>query len=222
MSFSNIFCKFILLFFKTNTNHKITIWQTQTNSFLYVISAVMALVGAKTLKKTILLLHFVACVCLFIVVVVFLSIEESISTSEGEASYIEVFIPFVAVISLMSLPSFLLYRFLVRTSPKEKQEGICDCCYDTAKYSFDVQQQPDPLSQQPQAEKMTKVNEAISQEPKNRIMCLLCFDNYRQVAFLPCGHISCCVSCAETVRKQMGQCPICRQPIKESFRAYLA
>ncbi|CAJ1012879.1 putative Zinc finger, C3HC4 type (RING finger) containing protein [Leishmania naiffi] len=39
-------------------------------------------------------------------------------------------------------------------------------------------------------------------------LCVVCMDQPRCYAFLPCGHISCCQECT----KSLDQCPLCRQP----------
>ncbi|KAG5489547.1 hypothetical protein GH5_00421 [Leishmania sp. Ghana 2012 LV757] len=39
-------------------------------------------------------------------------------------------------------------------------------------------------------------------------VCVVCMDQPRCYAFLPCGHISCCQECT----KSLDQCPLCRQP----------
>lgn len=47
--------------------------------------------------------------------------------------------------------------------------------------------------------------------------CKICFDEQRQVVFLPCGHLVCCKICSNLVKK----CPICRNEIAEVQEIFL-
>nr|CAD7396681.1 unnamed protein product [Timema poppensis] len=44
--------------------------------------------------------------------------------------------------------------------------------------------------------------------------CAVCLDNTCEVIFVPCGHMCCCIKCAELV----GQCPLCRADINQKVR----
>lgn len=46
--------------------------------------------------------------------------------------------------------------------------------------------------------------------------CLLCFSEEKQLACLPCGHLSTCVACGHSVKS----CPICRREIEAFVRIY--
>ncbi|ELT99769.1 hypothetical protein CAPTEDRAFT_30490, partial [Capitella teleta] len=48
-------------------------------------------------------------------------------------------------------------------------------------------------------------NEAM----KESNTCKVCFDAEVNCVFLPCGHLVCCMSCAE----QVSNCPLCRTSI---------
>nr|CAD7586028.1 unnamed protein product [Timema genevievae] len=44
--------------------------------------------------------------------------------------------------------------------------------------------------------------------------CAVCLDDTCEVIFVPCGHMCCCIKCAEL----MGQCPLCRADINQKVR----
>lgn len=46
--------------------------------------------------------------------------------------------------------------------------------------------------------------------------CVICFDDERQVVFLPCSHFLACENCADLLR----ECPNCREPIVQRQRLY--
>jgi hypothetical protein len=51
--------------------------------------------------------------------------------------------------------------------------------------------------------------------------CKVCMDEFIQVAFLPCKHVSCCEECALTLMDNRGaKCPVCQVTIMGSFRVY--
>lgn len=52
---------------------------------------------------------------------------------------------------------------------------------------------------------------------KEQKLCKICLDEDVGVLFEPCGHLCCCASCAAPLK----QCPICRQQIKKSIRAFI-
>lgn len=53
---------------------------------------------------------------------------------------------------------------------------------------------------------------------KEQVMCKICMDKNVSIAFLPCGHLACCIDCAPAMRK----CPMCRVYIKGTVKTYLA
>lgn len=42
--------------------------------------------------------------------------------------------------------------------------------------------------------------------------CVICFTNKKKVAF-NCGHMCTCIACSQQLKRNWGQCPICRGPI---------
>jgi hypothetical protein len=51
----------------------------------------------------------------------------------------------------------------------------------------------------------------------NESTCVICLSDIRNVLLLPCRHLCLCSSCAENLKFQSANCPICRVP----FRALL-
>jgi len=49
--------------------------------------------------------------------------------------------------------------------------------------------------------------------------CLICYDQTRQLAFDPCGHVACCLQCANNISNK--KCPICRKTIKRSLKIHI-
>ena len=47
--------------------------------------------------------------------------------------------------------------------------------------------------------------------------CIVCMEARPEVVFVPCGHLVCCVGCAE----QVVSCPSCRAEIAQRVRTYL-
>ena len=50
--------------------------------------------------------------------------------------------------------------------------------------------------------------------------CVCCMDKERDTIFLPCGHLSCCGTCATKLPK--GKCPICRKKFKDFKKVVLS
>ena len=57
----------------------------------------------------------------------------------------------------------------------------------------------------------------ISLNSSNESTCVICLTDTRNVLLLPCRHLCICESCAENLKFQSANCPICRIP----FRALL-
>jgi hypothetical protein len=53
---------------------------------------------------------------------------------------------------------------------------------------------------------------------EDQTKCTICYDNDREVCFLPCSHTVACFNCAD----QVENCPMCRQPIVEKKRVILS
>ncbi|KAK3603524.1 hypothetical protein CHS0354_027940 [Potamilus streckersoni] len=57
-----------------------------------------------------------------------------------------------------------------------------------------------------------------NQELKDQATCKICLDRDACIVFLPCCHMMSCPQCAPALRK----CPVCRQLIKGTVRAYIS
>ena len=60
---------------------------------------------------------------------------------------------------------------------------------------------------------LQKQNETL----KSNITCKVCMDNKVGMLFLPCRHLICCEPCSDSVI----QCPLCRQRIVGTIKAFL-
>ncbi|KAL0098444.1 hypothetical protein PUN28_018409 [Cardiocondyla obscurior] len=47
-------------------------------------------------------------------------------------------------------------------------------------------------------------------------ICTVCLTNERTHAFVPCGHLACCVTCIK--RLEAKRCPICNDPYETYIR----
>ncbi|XP_059149225.1 E3 ubiquitin-protein ligase mind-bomb-like, partial [Physella acuta] len=48
--------------------------------------------------------------------------------------------------------------------------------------------------------------------------CTICMDSEAVITFVPCGHLTCCGTCAAVI----DNCPICRSPIERRIRTFVA
>ena len=51
-------------------------------------------------------------------------------------------------------------------------------------------------------------------------LCIICLQSRRGSAFMPCGHLVCCVRCAQNVQDINPKCPMCRHDIDGILRVY--
>ena len=50
--------------------------------------------------------------------------------------------------------------------------------------------------------------------------CDVCFDKPKNMAFIPCGHITCCETCSEKIITDRGLCIICNQEVTSALKIY--
>ncbi len=55
---------------------------------------------------------------------------------------------------------------------------------------------------------------------KEDIPCVICHENPKGVACVPCGHVLCCEPCKETFRQQTTRCSLCRAPYQKLIRVF--
>jgi len=72
------------------------------------------------------------------------------------------------------------------------------------------------------SERLEITDEAAVTEENRRLKeartCKICMDHETNTVLLPCGHLSCCESCA----KSLSNCPICRNVIRGTVKTFLA
>jgi len=68
----------------------------------------------------------------------------------------------------------------------------------------------------PQEQVLTPLEEIRQLEESRR--CKRCHREDACVVFMPCGHLVCCVSCADEVE----QCPVCKEFIQERVRSFIS
>lgn len=58
---------------------------------------------------------------------------------------------------------------------------------------------------------------------ESRSECVICYENEKNVAIKPCGHVALCEGCARTLRQSdRPECPICRASIVDILRLYFS
>lgn len=57
----------------------------------------------------------------------------------------------------------------------------------------------------------------VEEEPKN---CVICMDQLKQGAFVPCGHMCCCETCGKEMANK--NCPICRAKVTSFLKIFNA
>ncbi|KAK9704808.1 hypothetical protein RND81_07G012700 [Saponaria officinalis] len=50
--------------------------------------------------------------------------------------------------------------------------------------------------------------------------CVVCWEATVEAASVPCGHVSCCLSCLQEIKDNHGVCPVCRAPIDRVMKLY--
>ncbi|XP_066442507.1 baculoviral IAP repeat-containing protein 7 [Eleutherodactylus coqui] len=76
-------------------------------------------------------------------------------------------------------------------------------------------------STEPQPPKQTETTLSTEEQLrrlKEEKICKVCMDKDVSMVFVPCGHLVVCMDCAPNLR----HCPICREPIRGSVRAFMS
>ena len=79
----------------------------------------------------------------------------------------------------------------------------------------DQTQELESLIKAIQSENRPPVAVLAEPEDPDLIVCIICRLNRRNCQFRPCRHSALCHICAEKIRTDSGDCPICKQPIRE-------
>ena len=73
-----------------------------------------------------------------------------------------------------------------------------------------------PKDRPTMAEILAKLQVAFAAQMFKASECVVCIENEAVMALMPCGHRCACEACAPNLRN----CPMCRQPVRESTRIY--
>ena len=67
--------------------------------------------------------------------------------------------------------------------------------------------------------KCEDIDKKKSRKENSKILnpCVICYEDEKQLACIPCGHLTTCVPCSHSLRI----CPICRKDIEAFVRIYL-
>eukprot|EP00755_Sulcionema_specki_P007548 Sspe_Gene.38555::Locus_18583_Transcript_1_1_Confidence_1.000_Length_1131::g.38555::m.38555 len=77
--------------------------------------------------------------------------------------------------------------------------------------------QPVPENTSPSPERMASRKSQTEDDPKEVLLCRICYANQRDTVVIPCNHLHLCYHCASQVR----ECPICRSLIHKLIKVYL-
>ncbi len=50
--------------------------------------------------------------------------------------------------------------------------------------------------------------------------CVICFDGPKDTLLAPCGHVCCCIACANALLEKEEKCPVCRRFIESAFKVF--
>ena len=70
-----------------------------------------------------------------------------------------------------------------------------------------------------------EVDEEPSQEPLlshpiSDMVCIVCMEREKKVVLLPCKHMCMCKVCTDEIMADKARCPVCREPVVDSFEAF--
>nr|QED40024.1 IAP-3 [Spodoptera frugiperda multiple nucleopolyhedrovirus] len=100
------------------------------------------------------------------------------------------------------------------------QESISLSCVIQSNEQEQQQQQQDEQQQQYAVNNSVAVdkNKDDRDDKDDLLICKICFDNRRDVCFLPCGHVVSCRQCSSNVK----HCPLCRSNFTSVHQLYYA
>ena len=76
-------------------------------------------------------------------------------------------------------------------------------------------------------EEINKITEELRNLKKDfrdvsdKLICIICQENDREVVILPCKHLCLCQFCADKIKGNKKTCPVCRQPISDYLTFYI-
>jgi hypothetical protein len=68
------------------------------------------------------------------------------------------------------------------------------------------------------SQSLARANEAVKLDIESRLLCIVCADEARTIALIPCGHLCVCDDCQPSLK----DCPICRAPSTGHLRVFNA
>jgi hypothetical protein len=71
-----------------------------------------------------------------------------------------------------------------------------------------------------QLEQLKDDNRKLRQQEAG-YQCVVCMDAKKSVCLLPCKHTCMCPACAARVMATSALCPVCREPVADSFETFL-
>ena len=81
---------------------------------------------------------------------------------------------------------------------------------------------PAPRAVSPQAENEIQNHGAEDVRTSNPLgLCIICGDETKSMAFIPCGHLCACSECASKVMRRSPRCPVCRCSALETIKIFL-
>ena len=89
------------------------------------------------------------------------------------------------------------------------------CVPDVA--TVDEEEEATKVDEQEEATKVDEEEEATKVDEEEEAMCVICLENLRSHAIVPCGHMCLCQDCASIVTES---CPMCREPMVLAMRIY--
>lgn len=106
-------------------------------------------------------------------------------------------------------------------SQVEKEPELDDCARKFQNEIYTLQDQIANLAELKTLlyeENIALRNQIESENYRGR--CVVCIDSIADVLLLPCKHLSLCASCARTVKREDGACPVCRKLVKSLMTVY--
>ncbi|KAI0217611.1 E3 ubiquitin-protein ligase MYLIP [Lamellibrachia satsuma] len=100
-------------------------------------------------------------------------------------------------------------RQLYRAEIANRAEGSVNSNWESEVDSCQQQQCPDSSDYLLLEERVRKIEDALT--------CHVCMDRDINCAFCPCGHVVCCLVCANKLDK----CPLCRSEVEKTQQIYL-
>lgn len=87
--------------------------------------------------------------------------------------------------------------------------GTCSTLYFQYFHGL-FSQRPDEATAHASAPTSSKTGQKLAEDHEDKA-CVICLDQPRMVACVPCGHLAFCVKCAASAKRGEKTCPVCRR-----------